>query len=169
MIDYNDRRYDIGMLDRNGKLVLTRITHSETSASKLDGEISLVALEAALHTSGEYTKEKATIRDCFDTFLYYIERFERFLKLKLISEDEIFPYLRYYIRIFRGKLDHIDERMLEAFRLYLETFTLKTRRLSSTIDLLKIPLRRRSRRALSKLVELALSSVIYWNCASYPK
>lgn len=122
MIDYNDRRYDIGMKDKEGKPLLTRVTHSESAALKLDEETSLVAMEAALRTSDEYTDAEATIRDHFDTFLYYIERFERFLKLSLISEDEIFPYLRYYIRIFRGKVDHVDVRMLESFRMYLRDF-----------------------------------------------
>jgi hypothetical protein len=91
MIDYSDRRYDIGMKDKDGRPLVTRVTHSESAAMKLHEEMSLVAIEAALRTSDEYTNEEATIRDYFDTFLYYIERFERFLKLSLISEDEIFP------------------------------------------------------------------------------
>lgn len=122
MIDYSDRRYDIGRKNAQGKPLLTRVTHSETAALELHGETSLVAIEAALRTSDGYTDEEATIRDFFDIFLYYIERFERFLRLDLISEDEIFPYLRYYIRIFRGKVSHVDERMLASFQMYLRDF-----------------------------------------------
>jgi hypothetical protein len=122
MIDYSDRRYEIGIIDKDGKPLLTRITHSESAALKLDNETSLAAIEAALRTSDEYTKEEARIRDHFDAFLYYVERFERFLKLQLISEDEIFPYLRYYIRLFHGDIDHVDKRMLKSFRTYLKDF-----------------------------------------------
>jgi hypothetical protein len=122
MIDYSDRRYDIGVKDKDGNALLTRVTHSEMAALELREEPSWVAIEAALRTSGRYTDEEATIRDFFDTFLYYIERFERFLKLGLISEDEIFPYLRYFIRIFRGELTHVDPRMLNSFRMYLRDF-----------------------------------------------
>jgi hypothetical protein len=82
MIDYSDRKYDIGMKDKSGNPRLTRITHSEAVAMGLHG--SVVAIEAALRTSDEYTDEEATIRDYFDTFLYYVERFERFLKIRLV-------------------------------------------------------------------------------------
>jgi hypothetical protein len=120
MIDYTDRRYDIGA-KKSGLPCLTRITHSQADADKLH-EPSVAALETALRTAEGYTDEEATIRDYFDTFLYYVERFERFLKLKLIDPDEIFPYLRYYVHIFNGKLDHVDPGMLRSFRTYLKDF-----------------------------------------------
>jgi hypothetical protein len=134
MIDYTDRRYDIGNKDAHGKPLLTRIVHSRSAADRLNNELNedklntelnenpVLSIEAALRTDEKFTPTEATIRDHFDTFLYYIERFERFLKLHLISEDEIFPYLRYYIRIFRGKLDHVDPNMLKSFRTYLQDF-----------------------------------------------
>jgi hypothetical protein len=128
MIDYYDRRYDIGMKDDDDKPCLTRIVHSKSAELKLrerdsSEKHSLVSIEAALGPSDEYTDEETTIRDYFDMFLYYIERFESFLKAGgLITEEEIFPYLRYTIRIFRGKLAHVDPAMLEAFRAYLREF-----------------------------------------------
>jgi len=121
MIDYSARRYDIGIKD-DDKSILTKVTHSERAAVESRGTASLVSIEAALRKSDKYTKEEAIIRDHFDTFLYYIERFERFLKLGLISEGEIFPYLRYYIRLFQGGMRHVDARMLESFKAYLRDF-----------------------------------------------
>jgi hypothetical protein len=88
----------------------------------MNAEESFAALDTALATSGGFTEEEAAIRDHFDAFLSYIERFEHFIKLELISEREIFPYLRYCIRIFRGKVPHVSPDMLKAFRHYLQAF-----------------------------------------------
>ena len=131
MVDYYDRR-DVCIRDTDGKPLLTRTVHSAARADELNYELKLknelndnsavLSIEGALGTGRRYTHKEAIIRDYFDAFLYYIERFERFLKLRLISEDEIFPYMRYYIRIFRGKLKHVDPNMLECFRAYLRDF-----------------------------------------------
>lgn len=122
MLDWNDRRYDLGILTAHAKPVLTRVTQSALTTPRIGHEASYASIEAALRTSGPYTIEEATIRDHFDNFLYYIERFERFLTLNLVSEAEVFPYFRYFIRIIRGELHHVDETMLEAFRAYLRTY-----------------------------------------------
>lgn len=122
IIDYNDRRYDIGMLDINDKPCLTRITQSKLEINKLQEHTSYVSIEEALESKENYTTEEAVIRDYFDTFLYYIERFERFLTLRLISEDEIFPYLEYYIDIFRGRIDHVDNCMKCVLSKYIKKF-----------------------------------------------
>jgi hypothetical protein len=128
MVDYYDRKYDIGIKYKDGNPRLTRIVHSKSAERKLRKKTSgdarsLVSIEAALGPSDEYTDEETTIRDYFDTFLYYIERFESFLKAdNLISEKEILPYLQYYIRIFRGELAHVNPAMLKSFRAYLKDF-----------------------------------------------
>ncbi len=128
MIDYTDRSYYLGMKDKDGEPLLTRVTHRQAALDALEASgrlkkvASFAAIETALATSGGFSVEEAAIRDSFDVFLSYIERFEQFIKLKLISEAEIFPYLRYCIRMIQGKVRHVEPGMLSAFRAYLKAF-----------------------------------------------
>src|SRR4051812_42157700 len=44
-----------------------------------------------------FTSTETAIRDTFDHFLFYLERFDHFIEARLISPAEIKPYLKYWI------------------------------------------------------------------------
>ena len=56
-----------------------------------------------------FTTTEVAIRDNFDAFLFYFERFNHFLEAKLISLTELKPYLNYWI-------ETISENMEEDVR-----------------------------------------------------
>lgn len=63
--------------------------------------------------SGEkFTPTEVAIRDNFDCFLSYFERFDHFIEAGLITTEELKPYLRYWI-------DAISERIEEDVRNFI--------------------------------------------------
>jgi hypothetical protein len=107
MLDYEARYYDIGIVDKAGKTRRTMVVQLKSEWPKTKDDISYVAIEDALriyNVKRDFTDEEVIIRDWFDVLLANIERFEQFLKAKLVSEEEIVPYLRYYLLILRGGL-----------------------------------------------------------------
>ena len=125
MLDYEARRYPIGLIDGAGQPVLTKVVHTEYSWSRQPGsKESCVSLASALKVHDDttnFTPEEAIIRDFFDVFLYGIERFERFLTAGLFSEEELVPYLQYYIRLLRGEL-HVGKEVLDVVKRYMISY-----------------------------------------------
>jgi hypothetical protein len=125
ILDYEARFFDIGVTDHSGKAIMTKVVHCEKQWPRAATDLSYVAVVSAIRIHDadcRFTAEEVFIRDSFDIFLYSIERFERFLKTGLLSEDEIFHYLSYYLRLFRGQLNHIHPKLLTAFRSYLTQY-----------------------------------------------
>src|SRR5262249_54492374 len=116
--------YQIGMLDKLGQPILTKVVHTESTWPRQNEDSSYVCLTSALRihdSTSPFTPEEAIIRDYFDRFLHELERFERFLIADLFSEDELFPYLRYYVRLLNGGL-HVRDELLSVFTKYLQTY-----------------------------------------------
>jgi hypothetical protein len=69
--------------------------------------------------SARFTPDEARIRDTYDVFLDYLERFANFIKSGLVSPKEFEPYLSYWINSIAG------EQKIQAdiaWRLSLLTF-----------------------------------------------
>jgi hypothetical protein len=54
--------------------------------------------------AGQYSADEAVIRDSFDRFLDMLVRLFTFVKARLISTEELRPYVIYWIRIMNGDL-----------------------------------------------------------------
>jgi hypothetical protein len=50
-----------------------------------------------------FTIEETLIRDHFDTFFDYLERFESFIETGLVSKEDFYPYLNYWFNIIGNK------------------------------------------------------------------
>ena len=62
-----------------------------------------------------FTPTEVAIRDNFDCFLFYFERFEHFIEAGLITAKELEPYLRYWI-------DTISEDMESDVRNFINHY-----------------------------------------------
>jgi hypothetical protein len=62
-----------------------------------------------------FTRTEVAIRDNFDCFLSYFERFEHFIEAGLITPEELKPYLRYWI-------DTISENMEDDVRNFINHY-----------------------------------------------
>jgi transketolase len=63
--------------------------------------VTRATLRSALLThkiKANFKKEEVAIRDHFDCFLDYFEKFQQFIEAGLISKDELRPYLKYWIK-----------------------------------------------------------------------
>jgi hypothetical protein len=54
---------------------------------------------------GKFKKEEVRIRDTFDHFFDELERLNQFIESNLISDKEIGPYLKYWIKVISEDLD----------------------------------------------------------------
>lgn len=52
-----------------------------------------------------FTPEEAMIRDTFDHFLSYFERFNSFVEANLVSPEELKPYLHYWVKAISKDMD----------------------------------------------------------------
>jgi hypothetical protein len=66
-----------------------------------------------------FNKVEVAIRDDFDKFLAYFEMYERFINRKLITENEIEPYLRYWVSTIS---DDIEEPVRTTIHYYLAEY-----------------------------------------------
>lgn len=46
--------------------------------------------------------ETVAIRDCFDTFLSQLERLEQYIESKLVTKEEVYTYINYWIDLLAG-------------------------------------------------------------------
>lgn len=76
-----------------------------------------------LNEQGGFTSQEALIRDHFDAFLDYLERFEAFIEAGLVGEKDFDPYLNYWFNIIgnrdSGRKDH---KFYEIFWQYIDSF-----------------------------------------------
>jgi hypothetical protein len=91
MLDWNSRRIEF-FPDEHEK---DKRSHVVTD------EILISALR--VHTpTAQFTLLEAAIRDTFDQFFYYLERFEYYISLNLIEADDVRPHFKYWIEILAG-------------------------------------------------------------------
>lgn len=62
-----------------------------------------------------FTKNELAIRDHFDCFFSYFERFEHFLSSELVNVDELKPYLEYWIIAIADGCDEELKKLLLKF------------------------------------------------------
>ena len=63
-------------------------------------------LVSALRVHGpgtKFTLVEAAIRDTFDQFFYYLERFEYYISVNLIEIDDVRPHFMYWVEILAGE------------------------------------------------------------------
>ncbi len=91
MLDWAERDYELFRYSTDSDRRLVRVDYS------------LVGAALRIHHPGNiFTKEEAAIRDIFDRFFSYLERFESFIEAGLIQPGDLNPYLHYWIDVLSG-------------------------------------------------------------------
>jgi hypothetical protein len=70
----------------------------------------------------KYSRTEVAIRDSFDHFLSYIERFEQFMKAGLINKNDIEPYMDYWIKAIT---EEIEEDVRNSIYHYINQYNFK--------------------------------------------
>jgi hypothetical protein len=75
-------------------------------------EVSYDLVAASLGTDPKrrHNKEESAVREIFDRFLSFLERFEGFIETGVVTEKDLKPYLHYWTRLLSGR----DERSPEV-------------------------------------------------------
>jgi len=94
---------------------------------KVDRAILILALQIhedriKVGSEDRFTRVEVAIRDHFDQFLFYLERFSLFIELNLISADELKPYLEYWIL---GIANDIESELRDALYRYIKFYKFK--------------------------------------------
>lgn len=92
----------------------------EDRFAKVDRQILNSALEFhelrnKIPGQERFTEVETAIRDNFDQFLSYFEKFEQFIVAKLITKSEISPYLDYWITAIADKMEKTTREVLYNF------------------------------------------------------
>ena len=70
-------------------------------------------------TTDRFTREEVAIRDNFDRFLSYFERFEHFVEAGIITTEELRPYLQYWINTISEEIeDHVKNFIFHFIEKY---------------------------------------------------
>ncbi|MGH6978474.1 MAG: hypothetical protein ACRED4_04165, partial [Brevundimonas sp.] len=80
-------------------------------------------LHSALQTHDQvarrYTDAEAAIRDCFDAYFGYLDRFQHFVRTGLISRADLRPYLEYWVTTIDQELEPVmKERVRDYVTFY---------------------------------------------------
>src|SRR5712691_4579235 len=98
------------------KLALFR---EETSAERREVFVDRKLLSSTLLTHDKvtrlFTDQEAAIRDCFDAFLGYFDRFDLFVEAGLVQVADFKPYLQYWIETLNTELDPAIQLLLSQY------------------------------------------------------
>jgi len=117
-----------GMLDWNARPV--KLFPDQEEYKKRFADVDDTKLARALESENEDTMKNfddvdAAIRDNFDCFLGYLERFNQSIEARLIKSQELFPYLRYWINLI-GRNDGSRKRkeamVIDKLWKYIDTY-----------------------------------------------
>jgi hypothetical protein len=111
MLDWNQR--EIKLSDKPDREIF-----------KIDAEL-LKALQPKTYFNeeGGFTPEQSLIRDHFDTFFDYLEKFDSFIEVGLVEEKDFLPYLYYWINLIGNKnSDRKSPEFYEMLWSYIDYF-----------------------------------------------
>lgn len=75
-----------------------------------------------LNEKGGFTPQESLIRDHFDAFLDYLERFEAFIETGLVSEEDFSPYLNYWFNIIGNRNSgRKNQKFYDIFWQYIDS------------------------------------------------
>ncbi|MBE9205840.1 hypothetical protein IQ244_04790 [Nostoc sp. LEGE 06077] len=109
MLDWNRRKINLSQ---------------EVSIFNIDVELCK-ALQAKTYMNEPkgFTPAETLLRDHFDVFLDYLERFESFIETGLVSKEDFYPYLNYWFNIIGNKQS--ERKSLEFYEIlwqYIDFF-----------------------------------------------
>ena len=72
-------------------------------------------------TGTRFTELEARIRDTFDVFLSHLSQFEWAKRNGLVRQDQVYPYLRYWIEMVKGRRQ-LPKDVAEQFFVYADAY-----------------------------------------------
>jgi RNA binding exosome subunit len=108
MLDWGKRKIELFPYDPDYEKRFAIVTRSVLNAALQSHKIK-----------HKFSKVDVAIRDSFDQFLGYFEMYERFIKRKLITSNEIEPYLKYWIQTIS---EDIEQPVRETIHHYINEY-----------------------------------------------
>ena len=123
LIDWGTRKINLHLVSNPTETDYVRITREEQWRALMPHTIKLaypspsynndIGMNERDEPKRRFTTTEAKIRDTYDAFLDYLERFANFIQSGLVSADEFKPYLRYWIDSIAG-IEDIDKDESDA-------------------------------------------------------
>jgi hypothetical protein len=135
MIDWGVRNLPLHSVRNREDQTLTRVSRELQSRALLPH--TLVGPSAGSDREAEdtgdgsdnaerFTFDQGIIRDCYDTFLDWFERFGSYLESKLVSVKDLEPYLFYWVNdIAAPARDQLDADWSACLLLYIHVYEYK--------------------------------------------
>jgi hypothetical protein len=118
MLDYNEREIEL-FPEEQDKLKRKVLVTDQMICQAL--AVHNEKNKEKLHRSSDFSKETLAIRDYFDEYLEWYEKFEQFIASGLVSEKEFEPYLSYDIDIM-AKIGRKSEEFRKALLNFINAY-----------------------------------------------
>lgn len=93
MLDWNQRNIQLSDGSDNVETIFS-----------IDSELcKALQSKTYLNEKGGFTHCQSLIRDHFDVFFDYLERFEVFIEVRLVTEEDFRPYLNYWLNLIGNR------------------------------------------------------------------
>jgi hypothetical protein len=112
--------------DENVKIVFQLLDWNKRKINLKSGAYTIgdYELVSALQThdlKNKFTIQEAELRDIFDDFFDKLSTFNIYIKNGLVSEDELYLYIGYYVKILTSKSKK-PKLLIETFRKYIQYY-----------------------------------------------
>ena len=114
------------MLDwRRKQLSLYRYRGDSDKDQRVWVDYDLVADSLGTDPDEHYEKERAAIREIFDRYLGYLERFNSFIESKVVKANDLVPYMQYWTKLLSGadeKAPEVSKKVLPQFWVFVDHY-----------------------------------------------
>ncbi len=90
------------MLDWRRKKIALFKYRDENDYTRVWVSYKVVAHALRTDPALRYNKTQSAIREIFERFLEFLSRFEAFLQTEAVREDDLLPYIDYWLRLIAG-------------------------------------------------------------------
>ena len=94
------------MLDWDNKEMTLFKHRGDDDDATVEVTYALVARSLGVDTTKRYGKNESAIREIFERFLEYLARFEGFLQADTVKQNDLDPYLDYWVKLLSGHDPH---------------------------------------------------------------
>lgn len=91
------------MLDWNRKQIMLYRFRNDSDTKPVWVDYDLVSSALGIDHKKHYNRKEAAVREIFDRFLGFLERFENFIDSHVVKEDDLKHYMSYWTRMLAGK------------------------------------------------------------------
>jgi hypothetical protein len=102
------------MLDWRRKKMALYKYRGEDDFEQVQVDYAIVASALGTNPEVQYDKVQSAIREIFERYLEFLARFEGFIVAEVVEQNDLTPYLDYWVKLLAGSDEHSPEATKEV-------------------------------------------------------